>query len=153
MADCPSAPLDTRTLLWMSLVLFEPFGQPGHRPRIRALALSWFTSIVLSRHPQAERHIGAQLMPNVGDQLKRYAARHVCALVLAAHHPVLPPAPPPLLPSLGATNPVLDVLHHVTPLVQSTNTLSKHRAKLAGKKDDNNESESESSVEDEDDAV
>ena len=71
MADCPSAPLDTRTLLWMSLVLFEPFGQPGHPPRIRALALSWFTSIVLSRHPQAERDIGTQLMPNLGDQLKR----------------------------------------------------------------------------------
>ena len=75
IADCERSTLDTRALLQYAINLFEPFSQPGHTPRVRALALSWLTGLVLSQHPQAYHHIGHRLMPNLGDQLKRYGGR------------------------------------------------------------------------------
>lgn len=71
MTDCELSSLDTRALLQDAINLFEPFSQPAHTPRVRALALSWLTGLILSQHPKAYHQIGAKLMPNLGDQLKR----------------------------------------------------------------------------------
>ena len=110
IADCERSTLDTRALLQYAINLFEPFSQPRHTPRVRALALSWLTGLVLSQHPQAYHHIGHRLMPNLGDQLKRYGGETLAKSAssprsVLASSPLFPPPFSSFPPSTAAVEP------------------------------------------------